>query len=331
MAVKDQDEVLKVLRETFPQVVADTLPKAFPMLRLLRERGAWKDAGKDSYQFKPILTVATATTLADGGTYDSAQNPVRGEASLPMKTVHVPLKFTGQAMRGLMSGESVSGMGGVAKDMDHAMRALNKKVNSQMLSSDGSTAKDLDGLPAWISDSNTIAGIAQGSNARFQAAINSTSGAITETKLESVLDTLRTRNEGYLDDFVIVTTPAKARTIAGFDSAKKQDSAAAVNQTYLQKFVGDGSADPLVPHAFYDHIPVFGIPGVTSTRVEVFRVGGEDGVKALYNGGAEGFVIHDLRPAEDSFNYKGQVLWLGNLVCENPYLNAGAVTGLDAG
>lgn len=208
MAALNFSDFTDLLRENYGDLIVSTIVQSGPgneivpeqsILGCLRQAGRVVIGGADSNdryarEWAVHYATATATSYGASDNYPNATQESFDDASIDWKRVGVMMSFD-ELVRAASSRMDTRGGNFISYDLKSKLRAIVDKISDD-LATDGSgnSSKDVTGFKAFLSSSNTYAGIDQSANSWWQAVVDSTGGNLSKSLVEGVIESLDARN-----------------------------------------------------------------------------------------------------------------------------------------
>lgn len=201
MSYMDYSEHANVLIDKFGPIIANAFTQTAQdmdgMIRpnsILGRLRAWGNVmvGTDSRSQEKAFAwtvdpaAETAASYGAGDTYTADTTPSFGQATLDWKRIGVSMEW--DDLVSLTSAPLKDGSSVLGRRMLKKMRAIVSAIETQLATDGtGNSSKDVTGFKAFLSDSNTYAGIAQTGNTYWQAVEVTASAALAKAHLRSAV------------------------------------------------------------------------------------------------------------------------------------------------
>lgn len=271
--------VSDAIQERFPYIYENLTKQEDSFLSLVPEEPVTDGRGP---RWKPITEAHNS-----GGTHDEGGDlPAADKFDNLTATVDTwaryarTVEITEDALLAHMLSGDLAVAGYLDTQMMHAAMVMKADLNSDLLSNDRTTgdSNGVDGLPAWLSDSNTYAGIDRTTTTIWQAIEDTTSSAVTKAILDNLHDTIVHTRGGNYD--AIVGPIAQIRAICDLDGvvANRQ----LVTTPGQQGILGFAGQQKLRPMCYYNERPCIAIPDHTAGSLYFVSFGGMFGCRIQY-------------------------------------------------
>jgi len=183
-----------VIADALKEPFVDAVTTKIEFLSRLAAKGKIKFVtGEENIKW-PLRSAgnSSAGSYGEGDSTPAAGEQTTGEAVLAWKRNRVVLKSDNLA-RAVARGQGLVGFDtGWSMELEKGIADLLVEMESQLLSDGtGNSAKDITGILAALSDSNTYAGIAQGAHTYWQCSQQAASSAqVTWELIEQLIDTV---------------------------------------------------------------------------------------------------------------------------------------------
>lgn len=180
-------QVTAVSRRYFIPKMYDNIFQGTPELRRAKTKG-WKrtiDGGTDVNIPLEYAVNAASGSYQGSDTLSTVDTDVFTAAKLDWKQYYAAIPVTRRdELVNMGSAQVIDFVKGKIKNAEKTM----KRLLTQGIHSDGTTATDLVGLQVWLSTSQTVGGISQSSNSWWRAQIDSTTTTLTLSAMQTVFN-----------------------------------------------------------------------------------------------------------------------------------------------
>lgn len=313
------------------------------MIGFLQQNGKVYVGGKDApaagsggyYAAEWPIHTATPEAVSYGASdaWPAASPETYGAvAKLAYKRYAMPLEIDGMARVSARGGNVVGNKSAFIVEFEAKLRALISKIETDLHGDGtGNSSKEIDGVKAFLSASNTYAGIAQGSASYWQSTVIAAgSVALSHALIRQMIRALWAKN-------------AMAGRYGVFMSINQWHKYLALHENMITYRPGDSTGVNLPPMISdgYINLPVYVLPQVPTTEVWFLnlddielrfasheREAGEKGVMTEADS-YQGLPI-GIEPVETNKDSSGLVI---KAYCQLVYLNprsSGIISGLTA-